>query len=210
MVFLFFLANDIVDLGGLTDGQMSAFLNTRPADHSTPYFDTRVPRKRWRGVEAYRALESRLADLYVVKAFDFLRESVRARWRTPTEASTEDLRSLPPVPGGPGSILAMRFHLHALRKIQNLAHRNRFAFVHVFTYTGHIPDEAAYERILEAFCRIHGIAFLSLRPVFERAVRNGEDVFLRGDGHLSDGGARLAAQTLAQYIDGHPMPASEP
>jgi SGNH hydrolase-like domain, acetyltransferase AlgX len=104
----------------------------------------------------------------------------------------------------------MRFHLHALRKIQNLADRHGFVFVNVFTYSGHMPHEAAYEKILEAFCGVHAIAFLTLRPAFEQAVRNGENVFLEGDGHLSDGGARLAAQVLARYIELHPAAGPRP
>jgi hypothetical protein len=103
----------------------------------------------------------------------------------------------------------MRFHLHALRKIQNLADRHGFVFVNVFTYSGHMPHEAAYEKILEAFCGVHAIAFLTLRPAFEQAVRNGEDVFLKGDGYLSDGGARLLGGAQGRGVrDPHPGAAS--
>jgi hypothetical protein len=203
-VFLFFLANDIADLALLTESEMSAFLGTPLDDHSTPYFDTRTPRKQAWHVAWSRAVESHLEDLYVVKAWGFLRGSLRARLGKPAEASEDVLSLVGPFPGGPEAALAMRFHLHAVRKIQNLADRNHFQVVNVFTYTGAIRDEAAYEKILEAFCRIHGIAFLSLRPAFERALRNGEDVFLKEDGHLSDAGARLAAEVLARYIDRHP------
>ena len=100
----------------------------------------------------------------------------------------------------------MRFHLHVLQNIQNLAGQNHFHFVNVFTYTGVIPAVAAYEEILETFCRTHAIAFLSLRSAFKRALSNDEDVFLKGDGHFSDAGAHLAAEVLARYIDQHPTP----
>jgi hypothetical protein len=203
-VFLFFLANDIDDLGRLGEAALAAFLDTAVSDHATPFFDARPPKQPWWGARAYRAIETRWDDLSVVKAFDFLRGTVRARWGAPAEASEADWEVLPPLPAGARSVLAMRFHLHALRKIQNLADRHGFVFVNVFTYSGHMPHESAYEKILEAFCGTHGIAFLSLRPAFEQAVRNGEDVFLKADGHLSDGGARLAAQVLARYIDLHP------
>jgi hypothetical protein len=93
--------------------------------------------------------------------------------------------------------------------MQSLGHQHGFLFVNVFTYTGQIPHEGAYERVQEAFCRAHGIAFLSLRPAFEQAVRNGEEVFLPRDGHLSDAGARLAARLLAQYVERHPAPGPE-
>jgi lysophospholipase L1-like esterase len=205
-VFLFFLANDIGDLGLLTASEMSAFLRTSPADHSTPYFDVRAPRRRPWPVAWSRALESRLDDLYVVKAWGFLRASLRARPGNPAEASEDVLSSLPSVPGDPKATMAMRFHLRALEKIQNLADQNRFRFVNVFTYTGVIRDESAYEEILEAFCGTHGIAFLSLRPAFERALQSRSDLFLKDDGHLSDSGARLAAEVLARYVGQHPAP----
>ena len=146
-----------------------------------------------------------LVDLYVVKAWGFLRGYLRARLGEPAEASEDVRSSLPPIPGGlEAAPLAMRFHLHAVRKIQNLADQHHFQVVNVFTYTGVIPDESAYEKILEAFCRLHGIAFLSLRPAFEPALRNHADLFLKEDGHLSDAGARLVAEVLARYIDQHP------
>ena len=203
-VFLFFLANDIDDLGRLGEAVQAAFLDTAISDHATPFFDDRPPKRRWWGARAYRAIQTRLDDLSVMKAFAFLRDAVHARWEAPAEASEADWGALPTLPADAGSVLAMRFHLHALRKIQNLADRHQFMFVNVFTYSGHLPHEAAYEKILEAFCGAHGIAFLSLRPAFEQAVRNGQEVFLKADGHLSDGGARLAAQVLARYIDVHP------
>jgi lysophospholipase L1-like esterase len=207
-VFLFFLANDIGDLRRLTEREMSAFLQTPVADHSTPYFEIPAPRTKPWSVAWSQALDAQLEDLYVVKAWGFLRDYLRARLGRPAEASEDVLSSLPPIPGGIEVIPAMRFHLHALRKVQNLADRNHFQFVNVFAYTGVIRDESAYEKVLEAFCRRHGIAFLSLRPAFEGALRDGVDLFLKDDGHLADSGARLAAEALARYVDQHPTPAS--
>ena len=77
-VFLFFLANDIDDLGRLGEAALAAFLDTAVSDHATPFFDVRPPKPRWWGARAYRAIETRLGDLSVVKAFDFLR-GTRAR-----------------------------------------------------------------------------------------------------------------------------------
>jgi hypothetical protein len=148
-----------------------------------------------------RAIEARWDDLSVVKAFDFLRGAVRARWGGRAEAAEAGWGALPPE-----SVRAMQFHLHALRKMQDLADRHGFTFVNVFTYSGHILHETDYEWIQEEFCRAHGIAFLSLRPAFEEATRNGEAVFLRADGHLSDAGARLSARLLSQYVARHTTP----
>ena len=85
-VFLFFLANDIDDLGRLGEAALAAFLDTAVSDHATPFFDARPPKQPWWGARAYRAIETRWDDLSVVKAFDFLRGTVRARWGAPAEA----------------------------------------------------------------------------------------------------------------------------
>jgi hypothetical protein len=112
-VFAFFLANDIDDLGLLTDGEKNAFLATPVTDHSTPYFAIRRPRFRPWYVEWPDAIEARVNDLYVVKSFDFLWRSLWSA-RGTAEAAEDVLASLPPLPEGPRTALAMRFHLHAL------------------------------------------------------------------------------------------------
>jgi lysophospholipase L1-like esterase len=204
-VFVFFLANDIDDLGLLTNDEMSRFLATPVTDHSTPYFAIRPPRALPWYAAWPRALETRVDELYVVKAFDFLRRSLGTALGR-AEAAEDDLASLPPVPGGTEHALAMRFHLYALRKMQDLADTHRFQFVVVFTYSGVIANELAYEKILDAFCRTHHIAFLSLRPAFTDPRRSAERLFLEGDGHFADAGARLAAEQLARYVQQHPAP----
>jgi hypothetical protein len=187
-VFVFFLANDIDDLGMLTEAERAAFLRTPVDDHVTPYVVPKRPQAGGVGLERH------LADLSVVKALGFLRGYVRVRWPGLAHGSPleDDSR--------------VRFHLHALRKIQDLARRHGFAFVHVFAYTGQLADEARYEALLAAFCRAHGIAFVSLRPAFEAALRDGRALYLPGDGHYADGGARLAAAVLADYVGRHPAP----
>jgi hypothetical protein len=187
-VFVFFLSNDIDDLGMLTDAERAAFLRTPADDHVTPYVVPKRPQAAGLG------LERLLADLSVVKALGFLRGHVRARWPRPAHGFPleDDSR--------------VRFHLHALRKIQDLARRQGFAFVHVFAYTARLADEASYEALLESFCRAQGIAFLSLRPAFEAARRDGRELYLAGDGHYADAGARLAAEVLAEYVGRHPAP----
>jgi hypothetical protein len=94
----------------------------------------------------------------------------------------------------------MRFHLHALLKMQDLSERYGFRFTNVFTYTEGFAEQRVYERLLESFCRSRGIGFTSLRQDFEAALRNGEQLFLREDGHFADGGARLAAMLIARQI----------
>ena len=71
---------------------------------------------------------------------------MRASWGALAEASEADWEVPAPLPAGTGSVLAMRSHLHALRKIYILADRHGFVFVNVFTYSGHMPHEAAYEK----------------------------------------------------------------
>jgi hypothetical protein len=207
-VFAFFLANDIDDLGLLTDEEVSAFLATTVADHATPYFAIRPPRIRPWYVEWSTALEARMDELYVVKAFDFLWRSLWSG-RGTAEGAEDVLATLPPLPEGAKTAPLMRFHLHALRKMQDLAATYHFQLVVVFTYTGVISGELAYEAILQAFCGTERIAFLSLRPAFTSSPsRNVETLFLAGDGHLSDAGAQLAAEELARYVQQHPAPRS--
>jgi acetyltransferase AlgX (SGNH hydrolase-like protein) len=208
-VFVFFLANDIDDLGLLTRDEMSAFLETPVTDHVTPYFRIRPPRVRPWYTEWSETLETRVDELYVVKALDFLWRSLTGA-RGTAEAAEDVLATLPPLPRGPKGALPMRFHLHALQKMQALADSHHFQLVVVFTYTGAIAEELAYEKILEAFCRTARIAFLSLRPAFTSPTRSFETLFLRGDGHLSDAGARLAAEEVARYVAQHPERGSAP
>src|SRR5262245_1480995 len=201
-VFVFFLANDLDDLGLLTEDEMTAFLETPVTDHVTPYFAIRPPRMRPWYVRWPGAVEARIDELYVVKAFDFLWKSLPTP-RGTSEAAEDVLASLPPLPQGSKTALPMRFHLHALQKMQALADTHHFQFVVVFTYTGTIANEPAYEAILDAFCGARRIAFLSLSPAFTSPSRSQEELFLRGDGHLSDAGARLAAQEVARYVRQH-------
>jgi hypothetical protein len=184
---------------------MSAFLGTSVTDQVTPYFAVRPRRVRPWYVEWPNAAEAHVDELYVVKAFDFLWRSLWSP-RGTAEAAEDILASLPPLPEGPKSALAMRFHLHALRKMRALADAHRFQFVVVFTYSGTIAHELAYEETLEAFCRMQGIAFLSLRPAFTSPSQDPEALYLKGDGHLSDAGARLAAEELARHVRQHPAP----
>jgi hypothetical protein len=82
-----------------------------------------------------------------------------------------------------------------------MAKIEKFQFTHVFIYTGRWhEEERMYERILAGFCQEHGIDFYNLRDGFEVARRNGEELFLRFDGHFSDRGARLVARLLAQHM----------
>jgi hypothetical protein len=91
----------------------------------------------------------------------------------------------------------MKFHLHALRKIRDLADTNHFKFVNIFVYTGFFRhEEDIYENILLSFCHRHGIAFLSLRNDFQAALEDGQKLFLKGDGHFSEQGARLVARVI--------------
>ena len=41
---------------------------------------------------------------------------------------------------------------------------------------------------------------------FEAARREGRELYLAGDGHYADGGARLAARVLAEYVAAHSAP----
>ena len=199
-VFLFFLVNDIDDLVMLhTDDEMRRFLATAVDDHRTPYFDVVPPPDGWP-----RRWKSAAGDLYTVRACRFLVHWLSPRGAQAADADEPRWASLPLFrQRGPRHVLAMRFHLHALAKMQDLAQQGHFAFVNVFIWTGRFPEEPVYEGILKSFCRERGIAFLDLRDA-ERTVSDHERLFLPGDGHFSDAGARWVAELLADL----PRPAS--
>jgi lysophospholipase L1-like esterase len=198
-VFLFFLHNDITDLTVfLTDDEMRRFLSIPVADHATPYFEIKPARQRTRWFAPF------LDDLYVRKAYQFLKKVLWSGGRAQAEAFTAEWEPLPPFHGNPRMPLAMQFHLQALRKIQHLANMYNFRFINVFIYTGLGQAEPLYEGILESFCKTQGIRFVSLRDEIERAVRRGEQVFLPQDGHFSDAGTRLVARVIAGQIQESP------
>lgn len=199
-VFLFFLANDITDLTVfLTDDEMRRLLSIPVADHATPYFEIKPARRRTGGLASF------LDDLYVRRAYQFLKKALGSGGRARAEAFTAEWESRPPFQGNPRMTLAMQFHLQALRKIQHLANANNFRFTNIFIYTGYWPEEPLYEAILESFCRAQGIRYLSLREDIGRAMKRGEQVFLPGDGHFSDAGTRLVARVIAGQIREAPL-----
>jgi hypothetical protein len=189
--FLFFLVNDIYDTTcTLTDRDMERFLATAVDDHDTPYFDAGpAPKIRWRDY---------LREFYVVKAIDFLVHSLLPR----PAAAAETWESEPLFERKPRYRLAMRFHLHALLKMQNLASRNGIDLVNVFIPTGGFRDEEPlYRRILESFCREHGIRFYDLGDGFARAPIRHSRMILPHDGHFSDAGSDVVADLLAAYVE---------
>ncbi len=202
-VLLFFLQNDILDLTlSLSDADMERFLELPVPDHQTPYFDVKPLLTNWLYPVNYL-----LRELYVIKAYVFLKKYLRtgqyANAETLIGGCNDSWQSLPFFQNQPRLLLAMKFHLHALHKIQNLANTHQFKFVNIFVYTGFFRDEEdIYENILRFFCHDHGIAFFSLRNEFQIALKNGQELFLKGDGHFSEQGARLVAWVISQkFLD---------
>jgi hypothetical protein len=194
-VFLFFLVNDIWDLtAALTDADMERFLALPVEDHITPYFDRQPPyepsmrlRDRWRELYVYRALEL----LWYQLERPLVRQAAAAGsdWDQPLFRKD------------PRYALAMRVHLRALLKIQDLARRHGFRFVHLFIATGEPGgEEPVYARMLAAFCREQGIVHYDLGEVMARERVDRSKLTLRGDGHLSDLGGRWVARLLADYV----------
>jgi hypothetical protein len=197
-VFVFFLANDIRDLvAQLSAEDMHKFLNLAVDDHTSPYFE--IPQIRY---PAY-SLSAYLRELYVVRAFDFLLKDIRRYLLSNAHTLEYSWDSLPLFQENPRLLLAMRVHLYALRKIQNLAEHQHFHFTYMFIYTGQYPpaEEELYENILAGYCQAMGIAFYSLKDEIQRALTRGEEVFLKGDGHFAPQGARLVARVLAQLME---------
>jgi hypothetical protein len=97
----------------------------------------------------------------------------------------------------------MLFHLHTLKKMQDIANKNNFIFINVFIYTGRLEswgEEAVYGKILEEFCQEQGIYFYNLRNDFAKPLSEGKEIFLKNDGHFTDYGARVVAESLSHHI----------
>ncbi|MGH7898814.1 MAG: hypothetical protein ACREQQ_12740 [Candidatus Binatia bacterium] len=223
-VFVFFLVNDINDiLFSLTDQEIQRFLDLPIEDHETPYFDIVAPHNGGGfALGAYRR------ELYVVKALEFFRHYVRSaehvrepRPRPAGELAARPRRldgqaedgarreargvtsweELPPFARDPAKIAAMRFHLRALLKIQDLAKRGGANFVHAFIPTrGFRDQEPYYESILRNFCAENGIEYYNLEEGFNRAGVSRGSIMLPGDGHLSNLGAHVVAKLLFSYV----------
>jgi hypothetical protein len=225
-VFLFFLVNDINDIVfSLSEQEMQRFLDLPVEDHESTYFDVvAAPHDGGFPLRAYRR------ELYVFKALEFFRQYVRpvparreskaererqarpprdrgtllhevrapVQRKTPTPTRWEEL---PPFVKDPGKVPAMRFHLRALLKIQDLTRRGGADFVNVFIPTrGFRDQEPYYEKILRNFCAENGIKYYNLEDGFRRSGLNRASVTLKDDGHLSDLGARVVARLLFSYV----------
>jgi lysophospholipase L1-like esterase len=195
-VFLFFLVNDIFDLAAaLTDRDMERLLALPVEDHTTPYFDRQPP------YEPSMRLRDRWRELYVYRALEFLYYHLERPLARPA-AAAEVGWDAPIFRKKPRYALAMRAHLRTLLKIQDLADRHGFRFVHVFIATGGAGDqEPVYRQMLAAFCREQGIAHYDLGDVMGRERADRAKLMLRGDGHFSDLGGRWVARLLAGYVE---------
>ena len=94
-------------------------------------------------------------------------------------------------------LTAMRFQLHALRKIQFLSQQSAFDWGFVYIYTGQLYDDL-YEEIIGKFCKIEGIKYLNLRNAYEAEKHSG--LFLPNDGHFAPQGAYVTARALLEHF----------
>ncbi len=215
-VFLFFLFNDVQDVISdwirVEKEDVSRFLSIPATDQQKSYFDFKMRKKTWMDKVKYY-----LGEIYVFKALGFFTEYMRKNVfakriankggipgtgepaaRDASSVERDSWQSFPLFQERPELIPAMRFHLHGLLKMKDLAQKSGSKFVNVFIYTGNKKEEPTYELVLREFCRKQGICFFSLKDGFAAALKNGERLFLPGDGHFSDRGARLAARLIAE------------
>lgn len=97
----------------------------------------------------------------------------------------------------PDYLRAMRFQLHALKKIQFLSQQDTFNWGFVYIYTGQQYDQI-YEEIFGEFCKIEGIEYLDLRDTYEAGKYS--RLFLPNDGHFAPKGAYVTAQALSEHF----------
>jgi hypothetical protein len=209
LILIFFLNNDLTDLGRLSDDELRRFIDLPIDDHTSRYFRLRA---KWHS----RSSTFDCRDLYVVRGYLFLVHQLHLifhRRRVPDSASTApaDLIApnraavsesaptwvrLAPFAGDPRMQLAMHFHLRAILKADDFARRHNIHFAYVFIAVPQ-PFDSTYETIIADYCRAHGIDFLSLRQTYESAQRSGLEIYLPHDGHLSEVGAKVTAEALA-------------
>ncbi len=100
-----------------------------------------------------------------------------------------------PFSENPRYLSAMKFQLHALRKLQYLSHNQCLRWALIYIYTGQPYDEI-YQDILGEFCRLKDINYLNLEGAFEKEKEAG--LFLPNDGHFTDQGALVTARALIE------------
>jgi hypothetical protein len=211
-VFIFFLNNDLTDLGRLSDDELQHFIDLPVDDHTTRYFQLQ---KRW----VSRRIGFDWRDLYVVRAYLLLVHQFNPIFRRdrsrgsstnqpagsfiPKSYPASDVKSgwtrEAPFAGDPRMQLAMRFHLRAILKADDFAHRHKFHFAYVFIPVP-LPFDSTYEAIIADYCRVHRIDFFSLRRAYENAEHLGVGLYLPRDGHLTAAGAEVTAEALANHF----------
>ena len=199
-VLVFFLQNDIHDLTvHLSDEEMQRFLELPVSDHTTPYSKGAIISHDW-----WDPVVQYLNELYLIKMGKLLKHYL-TKGMTSAYAETfdeYDWKGHALFQVQPRLRLAMKFHLHALLKMQNLAQQHNMTLIHIFIYTGMNKEANIYKKILSLFCQKHLISFFSLEDGFKDAINRKQDVFLtqNNDGHFSQQGAELAAKLVAQYL----------
>ena len=210
-VFIFFLNNDLTDLGRLSDDELQRFIELPVDDHTSRYFKIKTD---WH--LRHRSFDGR--DLYLVRSYQVLAHQLGQIFRrndvhdgtakpppdiAPTRIVASDAAPgwtlEAPFAGDLRMQLAMRFHLRAILKANDFARRHNIHFAYVFIAVPR-PFDSAYEPIIAEFCRAHGIDFFSLRQTYENAQRNGFEVYLPHDGHLNEAGAKVTADALASHF----------
>jgi hypothetical protein len=211
-VFICFLNNDLTDLGRLSDNELKRFIGLPIDDHTTRYFD-------FRGNWHSRSSDFDWRDLYIARGYLFfvhqlglfLRrepphkiatslplDSIESNQLSEVDAQPGWTREAP-FAGNPRMQLAMCFHLRAILKADDFAHRHKSHFAYIFIP---VPQrfDLTYEAIITDYCRLNRIDFFSLRHAYEVAQHSGSEIYLPHDGHLTEVGAKITAQALASHF----------
>jgi len=201
---LFYFYNDLSDLMiRLNDEEMNRFLAMDVDDFSKPYFDVKPQPRRRQSV--LRPLESVIFESYLVRSISYAVAKLtgeQATVESPApekfdkgaagQADVANWRESPFFEGQPRRQLAMAFHLRMMDRFDELAKANGIEII--------LPVIATADPVVTALLREKsealGWGFVDLQPLYEEAEASGAEVFLLGDGHYTDAGARLTAETL--------------
>jgi len=212
-LILFHFHNDLTDLlSRLNEDEMRRLLALRVDDFTTRYFDYEGLKPQRKSL--LRPIENMIFKSYLFRSITYAISKLTAG--TPSAAAAEspleetgsdqgearppemievtDWRALPFFEESESRQLAMAFHRRMMEKIDLLAQANGVSILHVVIDA----EDPAVEWVLARESAKLGWPYLNLKPFLEAREADGVEVFLPGDGHFTDEGARDVAEVLVK------------
>ena len=229
-VFIFFLNNDISDIAAhLSKSEQETFITTPVNDFETPYISSTQEKRKsllqplddmFRESYVFRlwimlpAILTQSGHFSLYSKNDYDRPSHAGILEFPisllsviSSGQNKALRNAgflrdyfqqEPFSSNPDMITAMEFQLHALKKIRMLCELRHFKWAFNYIYTDR-PYDGVFEEILSTFCERERIPYFNLKRAY--STHGSSILFLKGDGHFSDAGARITATAIKEHFN---------